>query len=151
MAGSKQTFSKREKEEKKKKKRIEKEEKRLQRKANSNKGKGFDSMIAYVDEMGRFSSTPPDLSKRKELKLEDIQLGAKKETEEELAGFINTGRVSYYNEEKGYGFIKDSKTKESLFFHLNNVKTPVTVNDIVTFDKIREPKGWVATGVTKTE
>jgi cold shock CspA family protein len=149
MARSKQTFAKKEKEDKRKKKRKEKEEKRLQRKANSNKGKGFDSMIAYVDEMGRITATPPDPSKRTELKLEDIQLGARKETDQPYEEVINTGRVSYFSDEKGYGFIKDRVTKESVFFHLSVVKTDIKLNDEVSFDKTRGPKGYTATSVTK--
>ena len=52
MVKSKQTYLKREKEEKKKNKKKEKEEKKEARKTTSNKGKGLDSMIAYVDENG---------------------------------------------------------------------------------------------------
>jgi hypothetical protein len=129
MARSKQTSMKKEKESRKRNKRMKKEEKREVRKANSNKGKGFESMIAYVDAFGNFSDTPPDPSARPEMKLDDIQLGAKKYSEEEEKAFINKGRVSYFNEEKGYGFIKDSKTKESVFFHLNGLTMPVKLND----------------------
>lgn len=34
--------------------------KKEDRKTNNNKGKGLDSMIAYVDENGHLSSTPPE-------------------------------------------------------------------------------------------
>lgn len=37
-----------------------KNQKKLERKENNNKGKGFDSMIAYVDANGNLSSTPPE-------------------------------------------------------------------------------------------
>ena len=60
MAKSQETYSKKEKESKKLKKRKEKEEKKLERKANNNKGKSFEEMLAYVDENGNLSSTPPD-------------------------------------------------------------------------------------------
>jgi cold shock CspA family protein len=151
MSKSKQTSLKKEKESRKRNKRKAKEEKREVRKMNSNKGKGFESMLAYVDEFGNLSDTPPDPTKRKEIKLEDIQLGARRPDERTEAEYVNKGRVSYYNEEKGYGFIKDSRTKESLFFHLNNVKTPVRQNDVVTFDITNGPKGPTATAVTKIE
>ena len=29
--------------------------------------------------------------------------------------------VSFFNDSKGYGFIRDSETKESIFVHINNV------------------------------
>jgi hypothetical protein len=34
--------------------------KKQERKLNNNKGKGFESMIAYVDENGHLTSTPPE-------------------------------------------------------------------------------------------
>lgn len=34
--------------------------KKQERKTNNNKGKGFESMIAYVDANGNLSSTPPE-------------------------------------------------------------------------------------------
>jgi hypothetical protein len=59
MARSKQTFNKREKEMKKMKQRIQKAERREERKANNNKGKSLDEMLAYVDENGNLASNPP--------------------------------------------------------------------------------------------
>ncbi|MHA3789161.1 hypothetical protein ACX0HA_13205 [Flavobacterium hauense] len=35
--------------------------KKLDRKTNNNKGKGFESMLAYVDANGRLTSTPPEV------------------------------------------------------------------------------------------
>lgn len=146
MAKSKQTFSKKEKETKRLKKRQEKEEKRDQRKAEGKRS--FEDMIAYVDEFGNLTSTPPDPKLRTELKLEDIQLGARIETEEE-ASALPTGRVTYYNDEKGYGFIKHQVTKESLFFHVDNVNGKVQVGDMVAFQVGAGSKGPVATAVVK--
>jgi cold shock CspA family protein len=149
MSRSKQTGQKREKEKMKLKKRQEKEEKKQERKSNSNKGKGFDSMIAYVDENGHLSSTPPDPSKRKELELDSIQLGARKPDESDQADYVNSGKVTFYNQEKGYGFIRDSRTGESIFFHLNGLNMPVQLNDLVSFEKTNGPKGMSAVNVTK--
>ncbi len=59
MARSKETYNKREKEKKRLRARVEKEEKKQQRKQNSNKGKGLDDMLAYIDENGNLSATPP--------------------------------------------------------------------------------------------
>lgn len=149
MAKSKQTSLKKEKEKNKLKKRKEKEEKKLERKSTSNKGKGFDSMIAYVDENGHLSDTPPDPSKKKELDLDSIQLGARKPDESDKADYVHNGKVSFYNQEKGYGFIKDSRTGESFFFHLNSLNMPVQLNDQVSFEKTNGPKGMSAVNVSK--
>jgi cold shock CspA family protein len=149
MAKPKQTGQKRDKEIKKQNRRKEKEEKRLERKNDSNKGKGFESMIAYVDENGQLSSTPPDPSKRKEFNVEDVQLGARKEEESDQAEHQNEGIISFYNEEKGYGFIKDSRTKESIFFHVNGLLVPVKLNDRVSFMKAKGVKGMNAVDINK--
>lgn len=53
------SFSKRELEKKKQKKRIEKQKKKEERKANAGSA-SFEDMIAYVDEFGMITDTPPD-------------------------------------------------------------------------------------------
>jgi len=147
MAKSQETYSKKEKESKKLKKRKEKEEKKLERKANNNKGKSFEDMIAYVDENGNLSSTPPDPKKRKELNLDDIQLGARKEVAVDPADLIRKGNISFFNEEKGYGFIRDHVTQESIFVHINGLEGAVNENDKVTFETQKGPKGLNAVKV----
>ena len=59
MARKKETYSKREKDKKRIKQRIDKAEKKEQRKANNNKGKSLEDMLAYVDENGNLSSVQP--------------------------------------------------------------------------------------------
>jgi hypothetical protein len=119
MGRSQETFSKKEHEKKKIQKRKEKEEKREERKANSKKGKSFEDMIAYVDENGQLSSTPPDPSKKVELKLDDIQLGARKQEYQEPQDITRKGSVTFFNSSKGYGFIKDQDSNDSVFFQVN--------------------------------
>ncbi|GAB3817910.1 hypothetical protein GCM10028895_14490 [Pontibacter rugosus] len=65
MGRSQETFSKKEKEKKRLKKRQDKEQKKEERQANSDKGKGIEEMLAYVDENGNITSTPPDPTKKK--------------------------------------------------------------------------------------
>ena len=59
MAKSQETFSKKEKGKQKIKQRQEKLEKMNERKANAKKGKSLEEMMAYVDENGNLTSTPP--------------------------------------------------------------------------------------------
>ena len=148
MEKSQETYSKKEKENKRLKKRKEKDEKREERKSNNNKGKSFEDMIAYVDENGQLSSTPPDPSKRKELKLEDIQLGARKQEDINPADQVRKGSVTFFNEEKGYGFIKDERTQESFFFHVNGLLSKVKDRDNVSFELEMGQKGMNAVSVT---
>ena len=74
MGRSQETFNKKEVRNKKEKKRKEKEKRRLARKEGEKSG-GLDDMIAYVDENGMISDTPPDPTKKKDIKLEDISIG----------------------------------------------------------------------------
>ncbi|MCC6371725.1 MAG: cold shock domain-containing protein [Bacteroidia bacterium] len=148
MAKSQETYSKKERENKRLKKRKEKEEKRLERKANNNKGKSFEDMIAYVDENGKLSSTPPDPAKRKAINLDDIQLGARKVEEVNPADLIRKGNVTFFNGEKGYGFIRDEKSQESIFFHINSVNGTVKEKDKVSFEVEMGPKGANAVRVS---
>jgi cold shock CspA family protein len=148
MAKSKETFGKKEKEKQRLKKRREKEEKMEERRSNATKGKSLDEMLAFVDENGNISATPPDRSKMRSINLEDIQLGAAPEmslTEEA----VHTGVLESFNQEKGYGFIRDSKTKDTVFVHQNNMVGPLNRGERVSFEIEQTPKGPGAINVKK--
>ncbi len=148
MAKSQDSYNKKEKEKKRRKKNQEKLERREQRKAEkaASGPKSLEDMFSYVDENGNLSSTPPDPAKRKVIKAEDIILGAppKDDTPEET---VRQGRVKFFNEEKGYGFIIDAKTEESIFVHINSLQGPLRENDRVSFEVERGPKGLNAFNV----
>jgi cold shock CspA family protein len=149
MGRSQETFNKKENEKKKQKKRQDKEEKREERKANANKGQSLDSMLAYVDEFGNFSSTPPDPKQKVEIPLENIRIGIAKQ-ENLPVETTRTGIVSFFNDSKGYGFIKDQQTQESIFVHLNGLIDPIKENNLVTFEVESTPKGLTAVNVKKS-
>src|SRR5690606_18475564 len=107
MARSQETFNKKEKEKKRLKKRQDKEQKREERKSQSDKGKDLEEMFAYVDENGNITDTPPDPTKKKVIKTEDIEIGIAKQPELTADDLIRKGTVTFFNESKGYGFIKD--------------------------------------------
>lgn len=142
MARSQATFGKKENEKKRLKKRMDKAERKEERQANAKNGGNLDEMLAYVDEDGNITSTPPDPSrKKKEIKIEDITLGARKQEDEDPADLIRQGTVSFFNESKGYGFIKDQKTGESIFVHANGLINQVKENNKVTFEIEMGQKG----------
>ncbi len=142
MGRSQETFNKKEVRNKKEKKRKEKEKKRLAKKES---GKGsMDDMIAYVDENGMLTSEPPDpTKKKKDIKLEDIEIGVPTRVEEEFDP-VRKGVVSFFNESKGYGFIKDLETKESIFVHVNNVLEEIKEGNLVSFEVEKGHKGLAA-------
>ena len=136
-----------EKEKKKLKKRQDKEQKKEERVANSSKGKGIDEMLAYVDDDGNITDTPPDPKKKRIVKQEDIQIGITRQEDLDPADLIKKGTVTFFNASKGYGFIKDHDTQESIFVHLNALTEPVKENDKVTFEVEKGQKGLNAVNV----
>ena len=149
MGKSGETFGKKEKEKKKAKARQDKQEKMEERKANAKKGKSLDEMMAYLDEDGNISSTPPDPRKKKTFNVEDMQIGVPKYIPGEEEDSVRTGAVSFFNDEKGFGFIKDAQTGESIFIHIKQLSEPIKENDKVTFEVESGPKGLNAVNVKK--
>ncbi|WNJ17928.1 cold shock domain-containing protein [Pontibacter sp. G13] len=147
MARSKDTFNKKDFEKRKRQKRKEKEAKREARKSADSRS--FDDMIAYIDENGNLVSTPPDpTKKKKEVDASEIVLGSRNSREfEEEVDPIRRGKVSYFNMDKGYGFIIDSETQDSVFVHINDLKFPLKEQDRVTFETEKGPKGLKAFNV----
>ena len=146
MGKSQETFSKKEKEKKRLKKRKDKLAKREERKANPKKT--FEESIAYIDENGNFTDTPPDKSKRTVIKAEDIEIGVPTR-ENENDDPIKSGKVEFYNDEKGYGFIKEDVTNDKYFVHVSSLNGDIGENDKVSFELERGPKGLNAVRVNK--
>lgn len=149
MAKSQETFGKKEKEKNRLKQRQEKKEKMEERKANASKGKSLEDMMAYVDENGNISSTPPDPKRKKVFKQEDMQTATPKYVPGEEADLIRTGVVTFFNDAKGFGFIKDMQTQESVFIHANELQEAIKENDKVNFEVKNGPKGLNAVNVKK--
>lgn len=143
-----ESFAKKEKEKQKAKNKQDKAQKMKERKSNNTKGKSLEDMMAYLDENGNITSKPPDgTTKRREISLDEIQLGAAPITPEEV---VKSGVVSFFNEAKGYGFITEDKTRENIFVHINQLLQPVKEKDRVTFEKERTPRGYSAIKVQKS-
>ena len=148
MAKSQESVNKKEKEAKRFKKQKDKLQKSEDRKKNS-QGGGLDNMMAYVDENGMLTSTPQDPTKKKILvDVTSIKIGVSKREEEEVPA-IRTGRVDFYNDSKGFGFIKELVTQERYFVHVNGLLDEIKENDTVTFELERGLKGLNAVKVKK--
>ena len=149
MGRSTETFGKKEKEKARLKKAKDKKEKAEERKANSVNGKSLEDMMAYVDEHGNITSTPPDPNKKIKVLTEDIRIGTPKQEDIVATDVVRTGTVAFFNESKGYGFIKDQQTQESIFVHINGLIDPIKDNDKVTFETEQGQKGLNAIKVKK--
>ena len=146
MGRSQETFNKKEVRNKKVKKRKDKVQKKLDRKEAEKSG-NFEDMLAYVDENGNISATPPDPSLKKAIKLESISISTAKHDPSEKEDPVRKGVVTFFNDSKGYGFIKDSETQDSIFVHANNLPEEIKDNNLVTFEVEMGPKGPTATQV----
>ncbi len=143
MSRSQETFNKKEVRNKNEKKRKEKAEKRAKKKTE-NKKSSFDDMIAYVDEFGLISSTPPDPNKKTVVIAEEIELKITKNDPANAPDLVRKGVVTFFNESKGFGFIRDLQSNQSIFVHVNNLLEPVQESNIVNFEIGRGPKGPTA-------
>jgi cold shock CspA family protein len=148
MAKHKDSFNKREKEKQRQKEKQGKKEKMEERKANQVKGKSLEDMLAYIDENGNITSTPPDPEKRKVFNAEDIEIGVPKF--QEIDEPLKEGKIEYFNESKGFGFIMQN-TGVKIFFHVSQTTYPVQEGDLVNFTVEKGPKGWNAVDVTKKQ
>ncbi len=144
------SFSKREKEKKKAQKKKEKAA-RKEARQNDEKGSTLDDMIAYVDADGNIVDTPPDeQDKKEEINAEDIVIGIPPK-EESDGPDIYEGMVTFFNDEKGYGFIKDKNGRDSYFVHINNCSFDIKEGNKVSFEVEKGDKGLVAVRVSMAQ
>ncbi len=143
MARSQETFSKKEVRNRKEKKRKEKAEKKAKRKSEGRKS-DLNNMIAYVDEFGKISSTPPDPEKKIIIDAESIELSIPRNKPEGAHDFLRKGVIISYRVSQGYGFIREQNSNRNLFFHSSNLLDQVEENSEVTFEIGKGTKGPVA-------
>ena len=148
MAKSQETYNKKEKEKQRIKKRQEKLQKKEERKRNA-KDAGPEDMFAYVDENGQITDTPPDANRKKRvIDAASIEIGVPKRTEEEVIT-TRLGKIEFFNDAKGFGFIKENETNEKYFVHVNGLIDEVVENDKVSFELEQGMKGLNAVKVKK--
>jgi cold shock CspA family protein len=140
MGRSRETFGKKEVRNKKEKKRKAKAEKRQARKEEEKKN-SLDDMIAFVDEYGNPTDTPPDPEQKEEIELEDIEISPPKKEELSEEDAIRQGTITYFDDSKGFGFIKDSETRQDVFVHINNALEEIKEGNAVSFEVEMGPKG----------
>jgi Cold shock proteins len=60
---------------------------------------------------------------------------------------MNKGIVKFFNETKGFGFIKDAESAKEYFVHVSGLVDKIKENDEVTFDLAEGKKGVNAVNV----
>ena len=60
---------------------------------------------------------------------------------------MSKGIVKFFNESKGFGFIKEENSSKEYFVHSSGLKDKIKENDVVTFDLAEGKKGLNAVNV----
>ena len=60
---------------------------------------------------------------------------------------MNTGKVKFFNDSKGFGFIKDENSEKEYFVHVTGLIDEVREGDDVTYDLEEGRKGLNAVNV----
>ena len=60
---------------------------------------------------------------------------------------MSTGTVKFFNESKGFGFIKEDESGKEYFVHVTGLSGKIKENDAVTFDIQEGQKGLNAVNV----
>ncbi|MEO1516108.1 MAG: cold shock domain-containing protein [Bacteroidota bacterium] len=137
------SYNKKEREKKRRKRKQNKAEKKKQKKADGIKSEEF----MYVDEFGNLTPTPPDLSKKETINVEDIEVSTPKSLNQNEDKFVKNGVVKFFNPEKRYGFIEEVNTGTDYFVHEDNLIDRINEKDKVVFEIGAGPKGPIAINV----
>lgn len=139
------SYNKKERNKKKAKKKLEKQARKEARKSED-KDNSLENMMVYVDEFGQLVESPP--GEKKEIDIGDISIDGVGETKQE--DILLKGKILFFNEEKGYGFIKHKQSGDSHFFHINDTSfNEVSINQQVTFELVEGKKGLVAINISE--
>jgi CspA family cold shock protein len=60
---------------------------------------------------------------------------------------MSKGTVKFFNESKGFGFIKDENSSKEYFVHSSGLQDSIKENDVVTFELENGKKGLNAVNV----
>ncbi len=63
---------------------------------------------------------------------------------------MSNGTVKFFNESKGFGFIKDADSAKEYFVHSSGLIDNISENDEVTFDIQEGKKGLNAVNVKRS-
>lgn len=63
--------------------------------------------------------------------------------------FMSTGKVKFFNERKGFGFIVDDSNQSEIFVHVSGLIDKIKQDDVVSFDVTEDKRGKKAINVKR--
>jgi len=60
---------------------------------------------------------------------------------------MKKGKVKFFNNSKGFGFIQDNDSGQDIFVHVSGLRDDIREGDIVSFDVVNGKKGLNAVEV----
>jgi CspA family cold shock protein len=60
---------------------------------------------------------------------------------------MKTGKVKFFNESKGFGFIVEDESQEEIFVHVSGISEQIRQDDHVSYDTTQGKKGLNAINV----
>jgi CspA family cold shock protein len=60
---------------------------------------------------------------------------------------MSTGKVKFFNQQKGFGFILDDETQKDVFVHVTGLIDKIKDDDEVSFDIVEDRRGPKAINV----
>ena len=115
------------------------------RKEAKDNGELVTNEFVYVDYNGNFTDTPPDPAEKEKISAESIIIGIPKSENVKKDGY--TGKVSFFDHSKGFGFIVDPETQEQFFVHISECIDEIKEGNKVSFDTVKGTKGLNAVKV----
>ncbi|MDO9257245.1 MAG: cold shock domain-containing protein [Bacteroidales bacterium] len=60
---------------------------------------------------------------------------------------MSTGKVKFFNQQKGFGFIVDDETQKEVFVHVTGLIDKIKDDDLVNFEVVEDRRGPKAINV----
>jgi cold shock protein len=60
---------------------------------------------------------------------------------------MSTGKVKFFNQQKGFGFIVDDETNKEVFVHVTGLIDKIKDDDMVSFEVVEDRRGPKAINV----
>jgi CspA family cold shock protein len=60
---------------------------------------------------------------------------------------MSTGKVKFFNQQKGFGFVVDDETQKEVFVHVTGLIDKIKDDDLVSFEVVEDRRGPKAINV----